>query len=203
MTIDPTPLEESGENFWTKMTERERRLVLLMVGNFVLLGIALGVYLFHQSQTETEAEIEQYADTLDAVREFGPLYLRRKQAEESGGDEDAKRFTGELLSKNDLALTSFVATQASAVDIKIDNYDEDSLPLSSNKDSGPVITEKQLRIDIREADLEKLMRMLERIEKTREPVVIKRINLREVRNKPGQVRANITISTYVQKEREG
>ncbi len=202
-TAPPPGTTDETSNFWTNLSDRERRLVGLMLTNFVILGVAVGIYLFNQSQDATRSEITQYEETLDALREYGPTYLKRQQAEAQGGAEEAaNKFSADKLTNNDLALTSFVATQASAVDIKIDNYDEDSLPMSSNKDSGPIITEKQLRIDIREAELAKLMKMLDRIEKSPEPVVIKRINMRDVRNKPGHVRANVTISTYVQKSQE-
>ena len=55
---------------------------------------------------------------------------------------------------------------------------------------------------IREAEMEKLLKLLDRVEKSKEPVIIKRINLRDVRNKKGMVRANITISTYTMKEQK-
>jgi uncharacterized coiled-coil protein SlyX len=205
MTEELMEEQSSGgaKQAWENLTDRERKLVTLMVCNFLFLGLAGSIYFFNKSLAETEDEIARYEKTLDALTEYGPRYLERQAREEGGAkDEDERRFTAELLKKNKLQLTSFVATQASAVDIKVDNYDEDSLKLSTKDSSGPIITEQQLRVDIREAEMEKMLKLLDRIEKSKEPVVIKRINLRDVRNKKGFVRANITISTYTMKEQE-
>lgn len=185
------------------LSERERRLAGLMLVNFVFIAIALSIYLFNGMLTKTEDEIARYNTTLEVLNEYRPKYLKLQQQAQGGASDEERRFSGEVLKKNKLQLTSFVATQASAVDIKVDNYDEDSLKLTTKDSTGPIITEQQLRVDIREAEMDKLLQLLDRIEKSKEPVIIKRINLREVRNKKGLVRANITISTYTQAEQEG
>ena len=151
------PAQSGAKQAWENLTDRERKLLLLMLCNFVFLALAGSVYLFNKSLKETEEEIGRYEKTLDALTEYGPKYLERQAAEEVGDkDDEARRFTGEVLKKNKLQLTSFVATQASAVDIKVDNYDEDSLKLSTKDSSGPIITEQQLRVDIREAEMEEM-----------------------------------------------
>lgn len=199
--IEAPPEASGNDGPLSNLTDRERKLVALMLFNFVALTIVASVFMFYNSLSSTRAEIEQYEQTLDALAEFGPKYLAQQAGGAGGGEQDA--FSTQALAENDLQLTSFVATQASAVDLKIDNYDEDSLPIgSSNKDKGPILLEQQLRVDIREAELPKLLEMLDRIQKSPEPVVIKRINLRDVRGKKGHVRANITVSTYIQKEQE-
>ena len=50
-------------------------------------------------------------------------------------------------------------------------------------------------------EFDKLLNFLERIETSREPVVIKVISLRakDTKKRDGLVRANLQISTYVQK----
>lgn len=204
MATQPTQPEEQRGNALSNLSERERKLLTLMLGNFVFLGLAVSVYMFQQSLAKTEAEIAQYQEALDALTEYGPKYLAMQREAEQGDSEDdrAQLFTGERLKKNDLQLTSFLATHASAVNIKVDNYDEDQLPLSTGEDDGPIITEMLLKVDIREAKMSTLMQMLERIEESREPVIIKRINIRDRSKKPGYVRAYITVSTYVQKDQE-
>lgn len=188
-------------NPFSNLSERERKLVTLMLINFIILAVAAGIYFFKTSQDETRAQIEQYEKTLDTLQEYGPIYIAQQKAQDSTGDDNAQRFSAETLKNNRLKLTSFVATHASAVDLKIDNYDEDQLPLSAgNKDGGPIITENQIKIDIKEGEMDKVILLLDRIEKSKEPVIIKRINLRELRNKPGQVRANLVISTFLQKD---
>lgn len=195
---------EEKKNPLQNLSEREQRLLSLMAVNFCILAIAGGVYMFRQSQQKTRAEIEQYEKALDALQEFGPAYLAQQSQAASGeADEDARRFSAERLKKNNLKLTSFVATHASAVDLKVDNYDEDQLPLSTNKDGGPIITENQVKVDIKSAEMDKVVQLLDRIEESREPVIIKRINLRDIAREPGKVRANLVISTFVQKDQEG
>ncbi len=184
------------------LSDREKKLVGLMLVNFLILAVAGGVYFFNKSQESTQKEIEQYQSTLDALQEFGPVYIKQQNASEGAVDLDAQRFSAETLRKNKLKLTSFVATHASAVDLKVDNYDEDQLPLSTGKDDGPIITENLIKVDIKQGEMDKVILLLDRIEKSKEPVIIKRINLRNLSRKPGMVRANIVISTYVQKEQE-
>ena len=139
MTEELMEEQSSGgaKQAWENLTDRERKLVTLMVCNFLFLGLAGSIYFFNKSLAETEDEIARYEKTLDALTEYGPRYLERQAREEGGAkDEDERRFTAELLKKNKLQLTSFVATQASAVDIKVDNYDEDSLKLSTKRSRG-------------------------------------------------------------------
>jgi len=194
--------EGSEGNFWTNMTERERRLVLGLLANFVVLGSFLGVYSLQQALTGIEDEIAGYKKALTTMAQFGPDYIARKNAEKVD-DGNASKFTEEVMKDNDLKLTSFVAEHASAVDLKIDNYDEDVSPKSAGKDGEPIIDELALRVNVRQAEVKKVLQLLDRIESSPEPVVIKRINMRDIRNKEGFVRADLTVSTFVQKEPEG
>ncbi len=196
--------ESATSGALSNLSEREKKLVVLMLINFCVLTIAGAIYFFTQSQDSTRKEITQYEKTLEALQEFGPVYISQQAQENGTSDADAQRFSADVLKNNRLKLTSFVATHASAVDIKIDNYDEDELPLSAgNKDGGPIITENQIKIDIKEGEMDKVILLLDRIEQSKEPVIIKRINLRELRRKPGMVRANLVISTFIQKDPEG
>lgn len=197
-----SPVQEKQGPF-ASLSDREKKLVLLMLVNFCILIVAGGVYFFKQSQDSTRKEIEQYRSTLEALQEYGPAYIKQQSAGDGPADLDAQRFSAETLKKNKLKLTSFVATHASAVDLKVDNYDEDQLPLSAGKDDGPIITENLIKVDIKEGDMDKVILLLDRIEKSKEPVIIKRINLRNLSRSPGKVRANLVISTYVQKDQEG
>ena len=201
MAASPQPELQQG-GMLSKLNDRERRLLTIMVVNFAILAVVVVVILFRNSLNETRDEIDQYDAALDALTEYGPRYIENQNKAKEGESEEAQRFSAETLSKNDLKLTSFIATHASAVDVKVDKYDEDSLPLTTKKDDGPLLTENQVKLDIREAELKKLLDMLDRIEKSPEPVIIKRINLRELRKKPGKVRANVVVATYFQKERE-
>lgn len=95
-----------------------------------------------------------------------------------------------------------MAELAQKSNIKVDKYDEDDLIMDSGKDGGPIISEKILRFDVREAEMPDLLALLDAIERSPEPVFIKRINLREIRRKDGYVRAYITLTTYIIKDQE-
>lgn len=191
----------SNASAWSKLSQRERTYVGALAVNFVLITLALGVYFYQKYETTTQLQINNSQSALNKLAEVGPDFLARKAAA-AKVDPATQRFSPEKLKSNDLKLTSFVATHASATNIKVDNYDEKSVILSSGKDGGPQITKKIVRLTIREAKMADLLRMLDRIEKDRQPVVIERINLREVRRKPGYVRANVSVVTYIQKDAE-
>jgi hypothetical protein len=148
-----------------------------------------------------EDEIERYRQALEAMAEAAPKLAEAKAASAASADDGASRFSPEVLAKNELKLTSFVASHATAADIKIENYDEDSSVLSSNKETGASLTEKIVKVEVREAEFDKVLAFLERIETSREPVVVKVISLRakDAKARNNIVRANLQISTYVQK----
>lgn len=184
------------------LNERERRLLGGALFVFLFLGSFLIYYVAQNAQDKTEREIASLENVLKTLAHDGPEYLEREQSK-SAASAETDRFAPERLLKNDLKLTSFVAQNADATGIKVDNYDEGQLPLSTAKDGGPIITKKTLRFDIREAPMPSLLQLLDRIEKSREPVIIESVNMRDVRNKPGTVRVTVTIATFVQKNKEG
>lgn len=178
------------------LNERERMLLKAMLGVFVLLGLFVIVGLAQRSVSELEMETAQYQTALDLLAAEGPAFLAAQQ----GTDEDemtrADLFTEEVLQDNQVQLTSYVASHASAVNVSVSSYDVDEQPLGSRgDDSGPLIEERQLRVDIRNAEMDKFIELLHRIEESREPVVIKRIDVRSVRDE-GKVRALLVVSTF-------
>ena len=200
MATQPTPAASGG--LLAKLSERERRLVYGMLVLFACFGVIIGVYTFTQALSETEAEIERYNDALITLSTQGPLYLKAQNAKAQASADRSEKFTPEVMLGNNIKLTSFVAEHASAVDLKIDNYKESTLKLTSGKDGGPIIDEMQLALTIRSAEMNKVLALLDRIDKSKEPVILKSIKLRYIRKKDGMVRANINVSTYIQKPQE-
>jgi hypothetical protein len=202
-----TPVSAAGEvnqnkgSALSKLSAGERQKLMLLVLNFLVLGMGSAIYMFYQSLGAMEEEIERYRQAIEAMAEVAPKLAEAKAAAAQGAEDSASRFTPEILSKNDLKLTSFVASHATAADIKIENYDEDSIILSNNKDTGASLVEKIVKVEVREVEFDKLLNFLERIETSREPVVIKVISLRakDTKKRDGLVRASLQISTYVQK----
>ena len=190
--------------FWEARPASERTLLKAAAAIFVVLILGVVLYSFSEGQSEIEAEIAEYQGTLKLLSAQAPAYTKAKAelARKSSNDVASKKFAPERLKDNKVQLTSLVAELAQQSNIKVDKYDEDELPMSTGKDGGPIITEKILRFDVRDAEMSNLLALLDAIERTTEPVFIKRINLREVRRKEGHVRAYVTLSTYIQKDQE-
>jgi type II secretory pathway component PulM len=201
MTPTPEATTKPPGGPLSKLSDGERQKLMLLGANLLILGLALGIYFFNQSLKKTDAEIQRYRQTLDALAQAAPKVAEAKAKEEATPDAAANRFATEVLTKNDLRLASFVSSHATAADIKIDSYDEDTVILSSNKETGASITERIIKLTINEAEFDKLLNLLERIETSPEPVVVKLISVRakNAKNNTGSVRAVVHVSTYVQK----
>lgn len=182
------------------LSDRERKLLFAMVIILPLLAMIVLVGVIHGSLSEVETQTMEYRQSLEMLSIAAPTIAERKQ-KASGDNELSAKFTDEAMRNNELKLTSFVATQAAAVNISVDSYDEQKIPLGSNKE-GPMVVEKQLRVDINEAEMDKLLKLLERIETAEEPVVIKRLDLRRQRRNPGEVRVRLVVSTFVKQDQK-
>jgi hypothetical protein len=191
---------ESKKGLLDRLSQKER-YQLAGLGIFLMVMAAIVVVgLFQRSFAEIEETTDQYEAALDFLATAGPAYAER------AGDSTAtthKNVDEEVLRNNDIKLTSFVAEQAEKEGISVSSYDEDQLPFGNKKDGGPIFVEKQLRVEIRQAKMSELIALLDRIYRSKEPVFIKRVDIRKRRRKEGEVRAIVTISTYVKKEAEG
>ncbi|MGM0556436.1 MAG: hypothetical protein ACQEVA_08685 [Myxococcota bacterium] len=185
-----------------ELSDRERKLLIAMAIILPTLVAILVVGVFYRSLNEIEETTQQYKQSIDLVSTVGPSYMKKKT---SGSSDQGVRskFTDEVMSGNDIKLTSFIATQAAAVNISVSSYDESEIPIGSkNSDGGPIITERKLKIEIRDAPFATLLKLLERIETSDRPVVIKRVRVQGKPRRPGEVSARIEISTYVKKEQQ-
>lgn len=186
----------------TDLNEREKKLLIALA---IILPTLLGVLVvgvFTRSLNEIEESTQQYKQALDLVSTVGPSYLE-KQGKGSNESGMRAKFTDEVMTGNDIKLTSFIATQAAAVNISVSSYDETEIPIGSKSgDSGSLITERKLTIEIRDASFDTLLKLLERIEASDRPVVIKRIRLQAKPRRPGEVSARVEISTYIKKEEQ-
>lgn len=191
--------EKTG-GFVENLTEDEK-YKLAGLGLFLLvMATVLGVWFFQQSMNQIEAATNRYEDALDFIATAGPAYAERSAAEETGTH---KKIDDEVLRNNNIKLTSFVAEQAEKAEIEVSSYDEDQLPFGNTKGDGPITVEKQLRVEIRDAKMSQLMNLLDQIHQSPEPVFVKRLDIRKKRKTEGEVRAIVTVSTYVKKEQEG
>lgn len=199
--------EESGDQsglsaMLSNLSAREQMMLKAMLGVFVALALVVVVGLSQRAVSDLEAETALYQGALTLLATAGPAYL---EAQEAGVDLDPRleRFSDEALDQGRLQLTSFVATHAAAANVQVGSYDEEQNPLRSGRgeDSGPRITERQLRIDVRSASMDNLLDMLQRIEDSGEAVIIKRFNIQALRD-DGDVRARIYVSTFERRPQE-
>lgn len=197
--------KQSGklEGLFASLNDRERKLAMAMLAVFAVIAFLIPLKLVQDSLDEISQETETYRQALDLLAAGAPDYLDQKREQEQ--NQSHKDLSDDVLDNNDLKLTSFVAEQARAVDVTITSYDEDELPFGDTKSSdGPIIIENQLRIEVREAEMDKLVSLMDRIEKSNKPVFIKRLDIREhrSRNSEGKVRAVLTVSTFVRRIKE-
>lgn len=184
-----------------KLSEKEKMQLAGLALFLTVMACILGVGLFMRAMEDIETATNKYESTLDFLATAGPAYAERTASEMKQGTH--KNVDDEALRKNNIKLTSFVAEQAEKAKIDVSSYDESELPFGNKKDGGPIIVEKQLRVEIRKAEMSNLMLLLDRIHQSPEPVFVKRLDVRAQRKKPGEVRAVVTVSTYVKKEAEG
>lgn len=178
------------------LSQREQNLVKLMLSIFAVLGVVLVVGLTQRSLADLEQRTDQQRAILDLIASEGPAYAEAQ----SGGGEDpqtkADLFTEEVMNDNPVQFHSFVDTHAAAVGLSVSSYGSDEQPLGSgNTDEGPMIVERQMRVDLRDAEMDRLIEFLHRVEESSEPVIIKRIDVRSVQEE-GQVRALVVMSTF-------
>lgn len=190
----------SKQSFWEKRTPSERVYISALGATMFVLAIFVFLMSFWGSMEAIDEEADGYKSALDYLAVAGPEFQAKRERDDS--QKSHKKIDDETLATNNVKLTSFVAEHAAASQITITSYDEDSLPFggSGKKDDGPIILEKQLRVEIREAEMSKLLDLLDRIEKSPEPVFVKRLDVRD-QKKPGEVRAVVTVSTFVKKEK--
>ncbi len=189
-------------SFLDSLSPRDRKLLKLLPVIPTLALVVIGGVFFARSIDSVEQEVAAHRSTLEYLAKAAPEFVE-KQARAQGA-KSHKTMDEEKLKSNNIKLTSFVAEHAAAAEITIASYDEDEMPFggSGKSNTGPIITERQLRIEVREAQMSKLLDLLDRIEKSSEPVYIKRLDIRDIK-KAGDVRAVVTVSTFIKKEKAG
>lgn len=188
---------------YSNLTDREQKLVVAMAIVLPLVVVALVVGIFSRSLGSIESQTQSYENALELVAAGGPAYLNSKNAGDGSGGL-ADQFTEEVLTNNQVKLTSFIASKASAAGVKVSSYDSEEIPIGSKSGdkSGPIIVEKRVKVDIRDAQNKDLLKFLEEIETSGEPVVIKRIDVRGKHRSPGEVRARVEVSTFIKREQK-
>jgi len=182
-------------DWYSERNDREQLLLKVAAAVLPIVGLAFVGVLHSQSLQTIRNDIETYEETLDLLGDVAPKYRGKNAA--SNEEKQTEKFSREALENNDLKLTSFVATHATAVGIQVDSYDEGERRLGSGEDGeGPAVNKLQVDVEIRSAPVDKVMQLLERIEKADEPVVIERMTLSKQNSDKGTVGATIVVTTF-------
>ena len=192
----PGGFKEQLEN----LSERERLLLKAMLGVLTILALVVVVFFSQRAVAALEAETRLYSNALSLMATAGPAYQEAQQ----GGNVDPRvaKFSDEVLNEGRVQLTGFVATHAGATGVAVSSYNEQQNALGTERrgDAGPRIIERALQIDIRSAEMDRLVEFLHRIEESTDPVVIRRVRIHTGRS-DGEVRqVQVVISTF---ERRG
>lgn len=184
------------------LSAREKKM---LVGMAIIMPILLMIVisgLFSRSLGSIEEQTRNYQNSLDLLALAGPAYLKNQAPTDKG--TIPALFTEEVLTDNPVKLTGFMAARATEAGVSPNSYDTEEIPLggASSDKSEPMVFERKVTVDIRATQIDDLMKFLEVIETSGEPVVIKRIDLRGNSRKPGEVRARVEVSTFVKKKKE-
>jgi len=175
----------------------DREQLLIKIAGVVLPIVALAfVAIWHnQSLNEMRNEIDRYEQTLDLLGDIAPKYRGKNDSE---GEEASDKFSREVLENNDIQLNSFVATHATAVGLQPETYDDNKRRLDGGdeeSEQSPMV-KFTVDVEVREARIEKVKQLLERIETADDPVVIERVTLSKKKRDTGKVRAEFVVTTF-------
>lgn len=185
-------------DWYAERNDREQLLIKIAGVVLPLVALAFVTVWHNQTLNTTRDQIERYEQTLDLLGDIAPRYRGKKDSEE---DKGAEKFSREALENNDIKLNSFVATHATAVGVQPDSYNQNERRLGGGDEEtedSPLL-KLNVEVEIREAQIDKVKRLLERIEKADEPVVIERVTLSKKKRDTGKVRAELVVTTFKRK----
>lgn len=180
------------------LNDREKLLVKVAGVVLPLVALAFVAILFNQSLATVRSDIEGYERTLKLLGDVAPSYASRQ---EEGESRQSEQFSNEAIESNDLDLTSFVATHATAVGVQVDTYDESQRPIGSEGegDDESSLYKHQVTVKVRDATIDKIRKLLERIETADKPVVIERIKISKKDRDEAKVRSDLVVTTFKRK----
>ncbi len=183
-----------------RLSARERRLLVVWVIAMAAIVVFIVSVKINGAIQERREGIATYQAALTLIAERQDEYLLAK----SGGGPSAKPLK-ERIDTNEIKLQTYLDKEAMRFDLKINNFKEQSLPVGgkrSGKKKAPEgsLIEESVTIEIENADYKKFAEFVDKIHRSPELLVVKRIQVQKPRrlepNSPHQVRVTMTISTY-------
>lgn len=174
-------------NLIAGLSDRERRLVGIMAGLFLVLVVFLVVFLVGRTVTSLDDEHEEGAKILKMLSSEGQKYLEAKQ-------QESKRPEGKPI-----PLRTLVDRVGALHGITVQDVNE--LP---DEKHGTRWIEHAVELSIREVGLLALTKFMEEVEshKSRFPVAITKLDIRKRRRVPDSFDVTMNISTYEMTEVE-
>jgi hypothetical protein len=184
---------EEKQGFWARLSDRERRLLVVWALAMSFIVVFLGGYFAFSAIDEKEEKAQQYAAAVDLMTRKQGEYLARKAG---GGEKLSDRIAG-----NQLKLQTFLDQEAAKHNIKIKNFKESAVPVGGKrrkKDAkGPQVIEETVAIDLTDTEYGNVVGFLDAIDRSPELVIIKRIDVARPRRNDGPtVRVALTVSTF-------
>ncbi|MDD5307767.1 MAG: hypothetical protein PHU25_10645 [Deltaproteobacteria bacterium] len=177
------------QNTISRMTARERRLAIAMLGSFGAMIVFVSVFLVRSSMSDMIDENAEMADALRLISLRQQDYLDRQREIDRRGRGTAKP----------TPLRTLVDKISKELGVEVPDIKE--LP---DQKRGTQWIENSVVLSIREVGLEKMTRFMESVEGNRKkfPIAITDLQIRKRRRVPDVYDVEITISTYEQRRAE-
>lgn len=186
--------QTNNQGFLARLNERERKLLVIWAISMSFMVLFLGGWLAWSSITEKADAAQGYQVTLDLIAKRQREYLANSNKDEGASVE-------ERIEKNDLKLQSYLDREATRNNLKISNFKESVAPLGGkkarDKEEGGIV-EESITINMDDAAFKDLARFMDTLARSKELLVIKRIDLERARRfqTEGKFKMTMTVSTY-------
>ncbi len=175
----------SSFSFWLRISERERRLLILLGAVFLLLVVGGGLFL---GSRRIESMRKNVALRQEEIAHFESIRDKYDDAVQM------KKKSTDKIQSNTTSLFSVLQKHATSVGLPLTDLSEKHLPV---KDA-PEVEEVTVDVNLKEISIDKLDTLLEKIEGRRSDGVVKvsKLRVKTRFDKPDMLEANFTVSTW-------
>jgi type II secretory pathway component PulM len=173
-----------GQAF-ARLSEREKRLVLITSAVAIVIVVFLGVTLLDSALDKRQKRVAQRRDEIKQLDDLRGKYEDAVQAEK----KSAAR-----IRNNTSSLFSLMQKAASDVGLTLTDLNETRVPVKDNPD----LSEVSVVLNLKEISVDKLTTLLEKIEGPRNDGVVKvtKMKVKTRFDNPEMLEANLTVATW-------
>lgn len=181
---------EIRETFWSRLSPRERVLILALALTAFVMGTLLLLYLRNISLQETRAEIDNYRDVLNKVYTRGAVY--------------EERLAAKRLREADIATKPILfSTLLEDAQRGIENFnvsDQEELPIL---ELGDGLVKRSFEFKLRGVKLKDAVNFLTAIESQPQRIILtEQLKVRSLSPLDDSLNCDVTISTWERQEEE-